>query len=230
MAKLGKRAKAIREKVDAEKQYGVAEAFELLKELSTVKFAESVDVAVNLGVDPRKSDQVVRGSSVLPNGTGKTVRVAVFAQGAAADAAREAGADQVGFDDLAESIKAGNMDFDVVIAAPDAMRVVGALGTILGPRGLMPNPKVGTVTPNVAEAVTNAKAGQVRYRADKGGIVHCTLGKATFEPQQLQENLQTLLNDLIKAKPSAAKGVYMRKVTVSTTMGPGLTIDHSSLV
>jgi len=230
MAKLGKRAKAIREKVDAEKQYGVSEAFELLKELSTVKFAESVDVAVNLGVDPRKSDQVVRGSSVLPNGTGKTVRVAVFAQGAAADAAREAGADQVGFDDLAESIKAGNMDFDVVIAAPDAMRVVGALGTILGPRGLMPNPKVGTVTPNVAEAVTNAKAGQVRYRADKGGIVHCTLGKATFEPQQLQENLQTLLNDLIKAKPSAAKGVYMRKVTVSTTMGPGLTIDHSGMV
>lgn len=230
MAKLGKRAKAIREKVDAEKQYEVQEAFALLKELSTVKFAESVDVAVNLGVDPRKSDQVVRGSSVLPNGTGKTVRVAVFAQGAQADAAREAGADQVGFEDLAESVKAGNMDFDVVIAAPDAMRVVGALGTILGPRGLMPNPKVGTVTPNVAEAVTNAKAGQVRYRADKGGIVHCTLGKATFEPQALQENLQMLINDLIKAKPSAAKGVYMQKVTVSTTMGPGLTIDHSPLV
>lgn len=230
MAKLSKRAKAIREKVDAEKQYDIQEAFSLLKELSTVKFAESVDVAVNLGVDPRKSDQVVRGSSVLPNGTGKTVRVAVFAQGEQAEAAKAAGADQVGFEELAESIKAGNMDFDVVIAAPDAMRVVGALGTILGPRGLMPNPKVGTVTPNVAEAVTNAKAGQVRYRADKGGIVHCTLGKATFEPQALQENLQMLLNDLVKAKPSAAKGIYMQKVTVSTTMGPGLTIDHSSLV
>jgi len=230
VAKLSKRAKAIREKVDAEKQYDIQEAFSLLKELSTVKFAESVDVAVNLGVDPRKSDQVVRGSSVLPNGTGKTVRVAVFAQGEQAEAAKAAGADQVGFEDLAESIKAGNMDFDVVIAAPDAMRVVGALGTILGPRGLMPNPKVGTVTPNVAEAVTNAKAGQVRYRADKGGIVHCTLGKATFEPQALQENLQMLLNDLVKAKPSAAKGIYMQKVTVSTTMGPGLTIDHSSLI
>ena len=230
MAKLGKRAKAIREKVDAEKQYVVAEAFSLLKELSTVKFDESVDVAVNLGIDPRKSDQVVRGSSVLPNGTGKTVRVAVFAQGAQAEAAKEAGADIVGFEDLAESVKAGNMDFDVVIAAPDAMRVVGALGTILGPRGLMPNPKVGTVTPNVAQAVTNAKAGQVRYRADKGGIVHCTLGKSTFEPKQLEENLSFLLADLIKAKPSAAKGIYMKKVTVSTTMGPGLTIDHSPLI
>jgi len=230
MAKLGKRTKAIREKVDAAKHYGIEEAFALLKELSSVKFAESVDVAVNLGVDPRKSDQVVRGSSVLPNGTGKTVRVAVFAQGAQADAAKEAGADIVGFDDLAETIKGGSLDFDVVIAAPDAMRVVGALGTILGPRGLMPNPKVGTVTPNVAEAVTNAKAGQVRYRADKGGIVHCTLGKATFEPAQLEQNLQQLVSDLVKAKPSAAKGVYMRKITVSTTMGPGLTIDHSSLV
>ena len=230
MAKLGKRTRNIREKVDPEKQYEVAEAFTLLKELSSVKFAESVDVAVNLGIDPRKSDQVVRGSSVLPNGTGKTVRVAVFAQGAAADAAKEAGADQVGFEDLAESVKAGNMDFDVVIAAPDAMRVVGALGTILGPRGLMPNPKVGTVTPNVAEAVTNAKAGQVRYRADKGGIVHCTLGKATFEPQQLVENLNTLLADLVKSKPTSAKGIYMKKVTVSTTMGPGLTIDHAALI
>ena len=230
MAKLGKRTRNIREKVDPEKQYEVAEAFTLLKELSSVKLAESVDVAVNLGIDPRKSDQVVRGSSVLPNGTGKTVRVAVFAQGAAADAAKEAGADQVGFEDLAESVKAGNMDFDVVIAAPDAMRVVGALGTILGPRGLMPNPKVGTVTPNVAEAVTNAKAGQVRYRADKGGIVHCTLGKATFEPQQLVENLNTLLADLVKSKPTSAKGVYMKKVTVSTTMGPGLTIDHAALI
>jgi len=230
MAKLGKRAKAIRAKVDSEKQYGVDEAFALLKELSTVKFDESVDVAVNLGVDPRKSDQVVRGSSVLPNGTGKVVRVAVFAQGAQAEAAKEAGADQVGFDDLAESVKAGNLDFDVVIAAPDAMRVVGALGTILGPRGLMPNPKVGTVTPNVAEAVSNAKSGQVRYRADKGGIVHCTLGKANFEPTALHENLQHLLGDLVKAKPSSAKGVYMRKVTVSTTMGPGLTVDHSALI
>lgn len=230
MAKLGKRARAIREKVDSTRQYEVEEAFALLKELSSVKFAESVDVAVNLGIDPRKSDQVVRGSSVLPNGTGKSVRVAVFAQGDAAEAARAAGADQVGFEDLAESVKAGNMDFDVVIAAPDAMRVVGALGTILGPRGLMPNPKVGTVTPNVAEAVQNAKAGQVRYRADKAGIIHCTLGKVSFEPPQLRENLTHLLNDLVRAKPAAAKGVYMRKVTVSTTMGPGLTIDHSGLI
>ena len=230
MAKLGKRTTAIRDKVDPTKQYGIEEAFSMLKEFSTVKFAESVDVAVNLGIDPRKSDQVVRGSSVLPNGTGKTVRVAVFAQGPQAEAAREAGADIVGFDDLADSIKAGNMDFDVVIAAPDAMRVVGALGTILGPRGLMPNPKVGTVTPNVAEAVTNAKAGQVRYRADKGGIVHCTLGKVTFEPAELHQNLQQLVTDLVKAKPSSSKGVYMRKITVSTTMGPGVTVDHSSLV
>jgi len=230
MAKMGKRTKAIREKVDPVKQYGIEEAFSMLKEMSSVKFAESVDVAVNLGIDPRKSDQVVRGSSVLPNGTGKTVRVAVFAQGPQAEAATAAGADIVGFDDLADSIKAGNMDFDVVIAAPDAMRVVGALGTILGPRGLMPNPKVGTVTPNVAEAVTNAKAGQVRYRADKGGIVHCTLGKVSFEPDALQQNLQQLVSDLVKAKPSSSKGVYMRKITVSTTMGPGLTIDHSSLV
>ena len=230
MAKLGKRVKAIREKVDPEKQYGIEEAFSLLKELSSVKFEESVDVAVNLGIDPRKSDQVVRGSSVLPNGTGKTVRVAVFAQGEQADAAKEAGADIVGFDDLAESVKAGSLDFDVVIAAPDAMRVVGALGTILGPRGLMPNPKVGTVTPNVAQAVTNAKAGQVRYRADKGGIVHCTLGKSSFGPAELLQNLEQLVSDLVKAKPSAAKGVYMKKITVSTTMGPGLTVDHSPLV
>lgn len=230
MAKLGKRQKAIREKVDSTKTYDIEEAFALLKELSKVKFEESVDVAVNLGIDPRKSDQVVRGSSVLPNGTGKTVRVAVFAQGPAAEAAKEAGADQVGFDDLAESIKGGNLDFDVVIAAPDAMRVVGALGTILGPRGLMPNPKVGTVTPNVAEAVKNAKSGQVRYRADKGGIVHATVGKATFEPTALRENLAQLVADLIKAKPSSAKGVYMKKITVSTTMGPGLTVDHSPLV
>jgi large subunit ribosomal protein L1 len=230
VAKSGKRVKAIRGKVDPEKQYGIEEAFSMLKEMSSVKFEESVDVAVNLGIDPRKSDQVVRGSSVLPNGTGKTVRVAVFAQGPQAEAAKEAGADIVGFEDLAESVKGGNMDFDVVIAAPDAMRVVGALGTILGPRGLMPNPKVGTVTPDVAKAVTNAKAGQVRYRADKGGIVHCSLGKVTFGPEQLQQNLQQLVSDLIKAKPASAKGVYMRKVTVSTTMGPGLTVDHSPLV
>lgn len=229
MAKPGKRQKAIAEKVDPAKQYGIDEAFALLKELSTVKFSESVDVAVNLGIDPRKSDQTVRGSSVLPNGTGKTVRVAVFAQGANAEAAKEAGADRVGFEDLAEAIKGGDLDFDVVIAAPDAMRVVGGLGTILGPRGLMPNPKVGTVTPNVGEAVRNAKAGQVRYRADKGGIVHATLGKVTFEPQALHENLQQLVTDLVRSKPSGAKGIYMQKITVSTTMGPGLVVDHSVL-
>jgi len=200
-----------------------------LKELSSVKFAEAVDVSVNLGVDARKSDQVVRGASVLPHGIGKTVRVAVFAQGANADAAKEAGADVVGFEDLADDIKAGNMDFDVVIASPDAMRVVGQLGQILGPRGLMPNPKVGTVTPNVAEAVQNAKAGQVRYRTDKAGIIHCTIGKVDFEPQKLKENLESLLAALVKAKPSSAKGVYLRKVTVSSTMGPGLTVDQSSL-
>ena len=227
---IGKRNKKIREAVDKEKSYDVEEAFALLKTLSTVKFDESVDVAVNLGIDPRKSDQVVRGSSVLPNGTGKTVRVAVFAQGEQAEAAKAAGADIVGFEDLAESVKGGMMDFDVVIAAPDAMRVVGALGTILGPRGLMPNPKVGTVTPKVAEAVENAKGGQVRYRADKAGIVHCTVGKSTFEPTALKQNLEHLLGDLVKAKPSSAKGVYMRKVTVSTTMGPGLTVDHSGLI
>ncbi len=220
----------IRDKVDPEKQYPAEEAFGLLKEISNLKFEEAVDVCINLGVDPRKSDQVVRGSSVLPNGTGKSVRVAVFAQGEAAEAASAAGADIVGFEDLAESIKQGNLDFDVVIAAPDAMRVVGALGTVLGPRGLMPNPKVGTVTPNVAEAVKNAKAGQVRYRTDKAGIIHCTVGKVSFAPEQLTENLQFLLADLIKAKPSAAKGIYMRKVTVTSTMGPGLTIDHSPLI
>ncbi len=227
---IGKRAKKIREAVDKEKSYEVEEAFALLKTLSTVKFDESVDVAVNLGIDSRKSDQTVRGSSVLPNGTGKTVRVAVFAQGEQAEAAKAAGADIVGFEDLAASVKDGMMDFDVVIAAPDAMRVVGALGTILGPRGLMPNPKVGTVTPKVAEAVENAKGGQVRYRADKGGIVHCTVGKANFEPAALKQNLQHLLGDLVKAKPSSTKGVYMRKVVVSTTMGPGLTVDHSALI
>ena len=230
MAKISKRQKAIDERVDPLKQYEIEEAFSLLKELSSVKFEESVDVAVNLGVDPRKSDQTVRGSSVLPNGTGKTVRVAVFAQGANADAAREAGADRVGFEDLAEAVKGGDLEFDVVIAAPDAMRVVGGLGTILGPRGLMPNPKVGTVTPNVGEAVRNAKAGQVRYRADKGGIVHATLGKVSFEPRALHENLAQLVGDLVKAKPSGAKGIYMQRITVSTTMGPGLLVDHSPLV
>jgi large subunit ribosomal protein L1 len=229
MAKSTKRFKAIREKLQPGSQYAAEDAFALLKELSSVKFTEAVDVSVNLGVDPRKSDQVVRGSTVLPNGTGKVVRVAVFTQGANADAAKEAGADIVGMDDLAEDVKAGKMDFDVVIASPDAMRVVGKLGPILGPRGLMPNPKVGTVTPNVAEAVNNAKAGQVRYRTDKGGIIHCTLGKVDFESAKLRENLEALLNDLNKAKPSAAKGVYVKRITVSTTMGPGLTLDQSSL-
>ncbi|MGD2117847.1 MAG: 50S ribosomal protein L1 [Chromatiales bacterium] len=229
MAKMTKRARAIAEKVEIGKAYAAEEAFGLLSELSTVKFAESVDVAVNLGVDPRKSDQVVRGSTVLPNGTGQDVRVAVFAQGANADAATEAGADKVGFEDLAEEIKGGNLDFDVVIATPDAMRVVGQLGQILGPRGLMPNPKVGTVTPDVATAVKNAKAGQVRYRTDKTGIIHCPIGKVTFSAADLKQNLEALLADLKKAKPSSAKGVYMKKVTVSSTMGPGLLVDHSTL-
>ncbi len=230
MAKLTKRAKAIREKVTRGKQYPLEEAIALLQEISSVKFKESVDVSVNLGVDPRKSDQAVRGATVLPNGTGKTVRVAVFAQGANADAAREAGADVVGFEDLAEEVKQGNMDFDVVIASPDAMRVVGALGQILGPRGLMPNPKVGTVTPDVATAVKNAKAGQVRYRTDKSGIIHAPIGRVDFEVGALKENLVALLADLMKMKPTSAKGVYMKKVSVSTTMGPGLHIDHSSLI
>ncbi len=229
MARLSKRMRAIRERVERSKLYPAEDAFALLKDLSQIKFSESVDVAVNLGVDPRKSDQVVRGSTVLPHGIGKTVRVAVFAQGASADAATEAGADRVGFDDLAEDIKAGKLDFDVVIASPDAMRLVGQLGKILGPRGLMPNPKVGTVTPDVAQAVLNAKAGQVRYRTDKAGIIHCPLGKADFEPVKLRENLEALLANLVRAKPSSSKGVYMRKVTVSTTMGPGLTVDHSGL-
>ncbi len=229
MAKKSKRIKALREKLQASKLYPADEAFSLLKEISTVKFNESIDVSVNLGVDARKSDQVVRGASVLPHGIGKTVRVAVFAQGANADAAKEAGADKIGFEDLAEEIKGGIMDFDVVIASPDAMRVVGQLGQILGPRGLMPNPKVGTVTPNVAEAVQNAKAGQVRYRTDKAGIIHCSIGKADFEPQKLKENLESLLAALVKAKPSSAKGVYLKKVTVSSTMGPGLTLDQTSL-
>ncbi|MEJ2060754.1 MAG: 50S ribosomal protein L1 [Gammaproteobacteria bacterium] len=229
MARLSKRQKLINEKLERGRLYPATEAFTLLKDLSTVKFAEAVDVAVNLGVDPRKSDQVVRGSTVLPHGTGKSVRVAVFAQGAAADAAKAAGADVVGFEDLAEEVKGGRMDFDVVIASPDAMRVVGQLGQILGPRGLMPNPKVGTVTPDVATAVNNAKAGQVRYRTDKAGIIHCTIGKVGFEPKALEENLNALLADLTKAKPASAKGVYMKKVTVSTTMGPGISLDQTSL-
>jgi large subunit ribosomal protein L1 len=229
MAKLSKRTKAIREKLETGKLYPAEEAFTLLKQISSVKFKESVEVSINLGVDPRKSDQVVRGASVLPHGLGKAVRVAVFAQGANAEAAKEAGADIVGFEDLAADVKAGKMDFDVVIASPDAMRVVGQLGQILGPRGLMPNPKVGTVTPNVAEAVKNAKAGQVRYRTDKAGIIHAAIGKVDFEPVKLKENLETLLAALMKGKPSTAKGVYMRKITVSSTMGPGLPLDHSSL-
>ena len=226
---MSKRAKAIREKLTPGKQYPIDEALGLLQELPGVKFRESVDVSVNLGVDPRKSDQVVRGSTVLPHGTGKTVRVAVFTQGANADNARAAGADIVGLEDLAEEVKKGVMNFDVVIASPDAMRIVGTLGQILGPRGLMPNPKVGTVTPDVATAVKNAKAGQVRYRTDKAGIIHCTIGKVDFQPEALKENLQALLADLQKAKPSASKGVYMKKVSVSTTMGPGLQVDQTTL-
>lgn len=229
MAAVTKRMKAIKEKLAPGRQYPLDDAFRMLKEMSSVKFVEAVDVAVNLGVDPRKSDQVVRGSTVLPRGTGKMVRVAVFAQGANAEAAKAAGAEIVGMEDLAERIKGGDLGFDVVIASPDAMRVVGQLGQILGPRGLMPNPKVGTVTPDVAGAVKNAKAGQVRYRTDKAGIIHCTIGKVNFEVDALKENLHALLTDLQKAKPSTAKGIYMKKVTVSTTMGPGITIDQSSL-
>ena len=229
MAKLTKRQKAIREKVDANKQYDVLEAVSLLADLSTVKFKESIDVAVNLGVDPRKSDQVVRGASVLPNGTGKTVRVAVFTQGANAEAAKAAGADLVGMDDLAEEVQKGNLDFDVVIASPDAMRVVGKLGQILGPRGLMPNPKTGTVTPDVATAVTNAKAGQVRYRTDKAGGIHCSVGQVGFEPGAIKQNLEALMVDLKKAKPASSKGTYIKRITLSSTMGPGVAIDQASL-
>jgi large subunit ribosomal protein L1 len=229
MAKLSKRIRAIRERIEPGKLYPLTEALGLIKEGAGAKFVESVDVAVNLGVDPRKSDQVVRGSTVLPNGTGKTVRVAVFTQGANAEAAVEAGADKVGMDDLAEEVKAGNLDFDVVVASPDAMRVVGQLGQILGPRGLMPNPKVGTVTPDVATAVKNAKGGQVRYRTDKAGIIHCSIGKADFEVDALIGNLNALLADLIKAKPSSAKGVYVKAVTVSSTMGAGVRVDQASL-
>lgn len=229
MAKLSKRMGLIRDKVVPSRQYSIEEALTLLKQTATAKFTESIDAAVNLGVDPRKSDQVVRGSTVLPHGTGKSVRVAVFAQGANAEAAQQAGADLVGFDDLAQQVKAGELNFDVAIATPDAMRVVGPLGQILGPRGLMPNPKVGTVTPDVVTAVKNAKAGQVRYRTDKVGIIHCSIGKADFESSSLQENLQALLIDLKKAKPSTSKGIYIKKITVSSTMGPGLAVDQTTL-
>ncbi|XKH60373.1 50S ribosomal protein L1 [Halomonas sediminis] len=230
MAKLSKRAQLIKEKVDTNKAYSMEEAVALLSALSTVKFNESLDVAINLGVDPRKSDQVVRGATVMPNGTGKDVRVAVFTQGANADAAKEAGADIVGMEDLADQVKKGVMDFDVVIASPDAMRVVGQLGQILGPRGLMPNPKVGTVTPDVATAVKNAKAGQVRFRTDKNGIIHTILGKVDFDAAAIQGNLEALVADLKRLKPSTSKGIYLQKVTLSSTMGPGLTLDHSALV
>jgi large subunit ribosomal protein L1 len=228
MAKVTKRQKVFNEKLQAGKYYGVDEAMGLVKELASAKFLESIDVAVNLGVDPRKSDQVVRGSTVLPNGTGKTVRVAVFAQGENAEKAKAAGADVVGFEDLAEQVQAGNLNFDVVIATPDAMRVVGKLGQILGPRGLMPNPKVGTVTADVATAVTNAKGGQVRYRTDKAGIIHCSIGNVQFEVDALRENLLSLLSALVKAKPASSKGIYLKRLTVSTTMGPGVAIDQSS--
>ena len=229
MAKLSKKRKLMQEKLEAGKTYAVDEAVTLITELSSPKFKESIDVCVRLGVDPRKSDQVVRGSTTLPNGTGKDVRVAVFAQGENADKAKAAGADIVGFDDLAESIQGGNLDFDVVIATPDAMRVVGKLGTVLGPRGLMPNPKVGTVTPDVETAVKNAKAGQVRYRTDKNGIIHGGIGKVGFDGEAIKANLEALLADLKKAKPSSSKGIYFRKIVLSSTMGPGLQIDPSTL-
>jgi large subunit ribosomal protein L1 len=229
MAKLSKKAKLIKSKVDKTKQYSIIDAVNILKEVRAEKFSEAIDVSVNLGIDPRKSDQNVRGATVLPNGTGKTVRVAVFTQGPNADAAKAAGADIVGMEDLAELVKKGEMNFDVVIASPDAMRVVGQLGQILGPRGLMPNPKVGTVTPDVVTAVKNAKSGQVRYRNDKGGIIHCTLGKVSFDATAIKGNLEVLLADLRKAKPSAAKGIYIKKISISSTMGPGLWIDASSI-
>ncbi len=229
MTKLSKKAKLVVAKVDKSKQYSISESIALLKEFASQKFDESVDVSVVLGVDARKSDQNVRGASVLPNGTGKIVRVAVFTQGPNADTAKEAGADIVGMDDLAEQVKKGQMDFDVVIASPDAMRVVGQLGQILGPRGLMPNPKVGTVTPDVATAVKNAKSGQVRYRTDKGGIIHCSIGKVSFDENSIKQNLEFLIADLKKAKPSSAKGVYLQKIAISSTMGPGLWIDQNSI-
>ena len=226
---MSKRQRAISEKIQPGKFYDITSAVELLKSLPAPKFVEMVDVAINLGVDPRKSDQAVRGATTLPHGTGKDVRVAVFAQGDAAEAAKAAGADLVGMEDLAEQIKAGEMNFDVVVASPDAMRVVGQLGQVLGPRGLMPNPKTGTVTPDVATAVENAKAGQVRYRTDKNGIIHGSVGSAGFDAKAIQENLEALLVDLVKAKPASAKGIFIKKVTLSTTMGPGLLIDQSSL-
>ncbi len=229
MAKLTKRQQAIASKVEAGKVYTLEEAVAVLNDLPASKFKESMDIAVNLGVDPRKSDQVVRGATTLPAGTGKTVRVAVFAQGAAAEAAKAAGADVVGFDDLAESIQGGNLDVDVVIAAPDAMRVVGKLGTILGPRGLMPNPKVGTVTPDVATAVKNAKSGQARYRVDKGGIIHAAVGQVGFDAAAIRQNVEALIADLKKAKPATSKGIYLKKITLSSTMGPGLVVDVASV-
>ncbi len=229
MAGLSKRARAFKEKIEPQKRYDLMEALGLLKECATTKFDETVEAAINLGVDPRKSDQIVRGSTVLPKGSGKTVKVAVFAQGAQADEARAANAEYVGMADLAEQIQGGLMDFDVVIAAPDAMSAVGKLGKLLGPRGLMPNPKVGTVTQDIAQAVRNAKAGQVRYRTDKNGIIHCGIGKASFSPEDLKENLNSLLGDLNKAKPSSAKGVYLKKISLSTTMGPGLIVDQGTL-
>ena len=229
MAKVSKRVKAVQSKVEPRKLYPAPDALNLVKECATAKFDESVDVAVQLGIDARKSDQLVRGSVVLPEGTGKTVRVAVFTQGPKADEARAAGADIVGMEDLAEQVKAGNLNFDVVIASPDAMRVVGSLGQILGPRGLMPNPKVGTVTPNIAEAVRNAKTGQVQYRTDKGGIIHCTIGRASFGVDSLQKNLHSLIDALNKAKPAGSKGIYLRKVAVSSTMGVGVRVDATTI-
>ncbi len=229
MAKLSKRMKAIAAKIDREKSYSVDDAVKLLNQVATTKFKESIDVAINLGVDPRKSDQAVRGATTLPHGTGKITRVAVFAQGANADKAKAAGADLVGFEDLAEQIKGGELNFDVVIATPDAMRIVGQLGKVLGPRGLMPNPKTGTVTPDVETAVRNAKSGQVQFRADKAGIIHGSVGKVGFGPKEIKENLEALLTDLRKAKPASAKGVYLKKITLSTTMGPGVAIDQASL-
>ena len=229
MAKLSKRFQGLRSSIDSNVHYSIDEAIELVKKTATAKFDESVDVAINLGVDSRKSDQVIRGSVVLPKGTGKTVRVAVFTQGANVEAAKEAGADVVGFEDLAAEVKAGNLDFDVVIASPDAMRIVGQLGTILGPRGLMPNPKVGTVTPNVAEAVRNAKAGQVQYRTDKAGVVHATIGRASFAAADLRENFNILLDAVVKAKPAATKGQYLKKIALSSTMGPGVRVDVGSV-
>ena len=229
MAQVSKRLAALRGKIDRNKVYAVSDALTLVKETATAKFDESVDAVINLGIDARKSDQLVRGALVLPSGTGKTKRIAVFAQGAQAEAAKAAGADIVGFDDLAEQVTGGMLDFDVAIATPDAMRIVGTLGQVLGPRGLMPNPKVGTVTPNVAEAVKNAKAGQVQYRTDKGGIVHCTIGRASFTVEALQANLAALIEALNKAKPASSKGVYLKKISVSSTMGAGIRVDQANL-